>query len=167
MKNKKGFTLIELLLVLAIIGIISAIAIPALLGQRARARDKSARSNVASIMSDLVGSYDKLKEAGTATSTGTAIVGTSAAPLVPAFFTATNPWSTSGALLGYNQTFVTEVATAAGVATAASAVAGTLGQVQLGYVAPTAGVSGLFAGAVYTNAAVNGSNVFSQTAGVD
>ena len=38
MKKQSGFTLIELLLVLAIIGIISAIAIPALLGQRARAR---------------------------------------------------------------------------------------------------------------------------------
>jgi prepilin-type N-terminal cleavage/methylation domain-containing protein len=34
--RKNGFTLIELLLVMAIIGIISAIAIPALLGQRAR-----------------------------------------------------------------------------------------------------------------------------------
>ncbi len=38
MKNQKGFTLIELLLVLAIIGIISAIAIPSYLGQRHRAR---------------------------------------------------------------------------------------------------------------------------------
>jgi len=41
MKNKvgsRGFTLIELLLVLAIIGIISGIAIPAFMGQRARAR---------------------------------------------------------------------------------------------------------------------------------
>lgn len=41
MKNRigtRGFTLIELLLVVAIIGIISGIAIPSFLGQRARAR---------------------------------------------------------------------------------------------------------------------------------
>lgn len=38
MRSTKGFTLIELLLVLAIIGIISAIAIPALLGQKGRGR---------------------------------------------------------------------------------------------------------------------------------
>ena len=39
MKKQSGFTLIELLLVLAIIGIISAIAIPAMLNQRGRARE--------------------------------------------------------------------------------------------------------------------------------
>jgi prepilin-type N-terminal cleavage/methylation domain-containing protein len=38
MKKETGFTLIELLLVLAIIGIISAVAIPALLGQREKAK---------------------------------------------------------------------------------------------------------------------------------
>jgi prepilin-type N-terminal cleavage/methylation domain-containing protein len=36
--RSKGFSLVELLLVLALIGIISAIAIPSFLGQRTRAR---------------------------------------------------------------------------------------------------------------------------------
>ena len=46
MKRQSGFTLIELLLVLAIIGIISAIAIPALLGQREKAKVKAVQSMV-------------------------------------------------------------------------------------------------------------------------
>lgn len=61
MKNQKGFTLIELLLVLAIIGIISAIAVPAMLGQRARARDQSAISGSLGRLGDLLGQYDKAK----------------------------------------------------------------------------------------------------------
>ena len=64
MKNQKGFTLIELLLVLAIIGIISAIAIPALLSQRARARDKATITNMTGTMGDMIGAYDKAKENG-------------------------------------------------------------------------------------------------------
>jgi len=62
MKKQSGFTLIELLLVLAIIGIISAIALPALLGQRARARDKTAVQGSIGRIADLVGQYDKAKE---------------------------------------------------------------------------------------------------------
>ena len=63
MKKQTGFTLIELLLVLAIIGIISAIAVPALLGQRERAKMQSTKENVSAILTDLQGTLDMLSDA--------------------------------------------------------------------------------------------------------
>jgi prepilin-type N-terminal cleavage/methylation domain-containing protein len=68
MKKQSGFTLIELLLVLAIIGIISAIAIPALLGQRERAKAKSVQANLDSVASECARLNDTLKEQGQAQS---------------------------------------------------------------------------------------------------
>ena len=71
MKKESGFTLIELLLVLAIIGIISAIAIPALLGQRERAKGKAVQENTVSIAAEAARLNDQMRENGTAQSPDT------------------------------------------------------------------------------------------------
>ncbi|MBF0319477.1 MAG: type II secretion system protein [Nitrospirae bacterium] len=52
-KDERGFTLIELLIVIAIIGILTAIAIPAFVGQREKAKVRATEVGAKSSVSDL------------------------------------------------------------------------------------------------------------------
>jgi type II secretion system protein G len=55
--NQKGFTLIELLIVVAIIGILAAIAIPQFSSYRQKAFNAAAQSDLKTIKTSLEGFY--------------------------------------------------------------------------------------------------------------
>src|SRR5660397_252315 len=56
-KGEGGFTLIELLVVIIISAILAAIAIPTCLGQRHKAQDTAAKSNVRNAMMSMESAY--------------------------------------------------------------------------------------------------------------
>jgi len=53
MKNQKGFTLIELMIVVAIIGILAAIAIPNFLNYQAKSQQAEAKVNLGAIFTNM------------------------------------------------------------------------------------------------------------------
>ncbi|MBI2354917.1 MAG: prepilin-type N-terminal cleavage/methylation domain-containing protein [Deltaproteobacteria bacterium] len=57
MRNRKGFTLIELLIVVAIIGILAAIAIPQFAAYRARGYNSAGNSDIKNIKTTLEAYY--------------------------------------------------------------------------------------------------------------
>jgi len=52
--NQKGFTLIELMIVVAIVGILAAIAIPNFLNYQAKSQQAEAKANLGSIYTNMV-----------------------------------------------------------------------------------------------------------------
>jgi prepilin-type N-terminal cleavage/methylation domain-containing protein len=163
MKKQTGFTLIELLLVLAIIGIISAIAIPALLSQRARARDKSSVSNLDSAIADMVGQWDKAREAG---SDAAGAIGHVASYMKATHANDKDPWNTG--ILAYVSTLTAETGkTTASEFNAIIAAAASTGQVKLYYQLPAASVGGFVGGAVLLNAKMNGSTTFKKCTAIE
>ncbi len=164
MKKQSGFTLIELLLVLAIIGIISAIAIPALLAQRARARDKAAISNTVGRVDDLVGQFDKFHEAGL----GNASIQTK----LNSYLKATtgrdkNPWHASVA--AYASIDYTQTAALTKSAFENALTTGSMGQAKMAAQLPSTANSGrgFLGGAVLVQNKINNSTTVRKSVAIE
>ena len=163
MKKQSGFTLIELLLVLAIIGIISAIAIPALLSQRARARDKAAIANCENSVGDLVGQWDRWKELGVSSTT---IAGSLNNYLINNHVGEKDPWI--GSLPAYvAKGSVSGAATMSAFLSSLKGLGTQKGQAAFAYQLPSGTTPGFIGLATTTANKVNNSTVFAKASAIE
>jgi prepilin-type N-terminal cleavage/methylation domain-containing protein len=162
MKKQSGFTLIELLLVLAIIGIISAIAIPALLGQRARARDKASVANLDSVIADGIGIWDKAREGGSSAGAAMTLVINN---LTAQHTSDHNPWNATSPAYGWAAMAAGANATTSAFLTACAV--SSLGQVHMYTQAPSGTTGGFIGGAVLLQNNYNNSTTYKKGAAVE
>src|SRR5512135_1271100 len=76
--NRKGFTLIELMIVVAIIGILAAIAIPNFLKYQAKSKQSEAKTNLKGIFTSETAYFGEANSYGTFATIGFALAGGSA-----------------------------------------------------------------------------------------
>ena len=75
-KEQKGFTLIELMIVVAIIGILAAIAIPNFLRYQAKSRQSEAKTNLGAVFVGETAYFSEVNRYGSFSEVGYALAGT-------------------------------------------------------------------------------------------
>ncbi|HXC16881.1 MAG TPA: hypothetical protein VNV60_05510 [Holophagaceae bacterium] len=145
-------------LMLPFIGIVSAIAIPALLSQRARARDKAAMMNMAGRTGDLVGQWDKQREMNTAPEQIPPALETY---LRQTAVTDKNPWNPAAPAFRYNIEVVTGMDQEA-VREEAKGQATELGETVFVLELPQTGKPGFLAAAVRLRSPIAGEPLYSK-----
>src|SRR5512143_3782000 len=78
MHNRKGFTLIELMIVVAIIGILAAIAIPNFLKYQAKSKQSEAKTNLKGIFTSETSYFSEANHYGTFSQVNFALTGNTA-----------------------------------------------------------------------------------------